>query len=248
MALIISQLLRLLIVCYVSGYNFKLIFRSRLKQTSIYSSSVDQPKPYSSKRFNNRIRNNDNDSNNSNNNSKEQKKIRNQGSPRDREINNPSRLKIIAGTAKGTKLLSPDVYLRPMMAKVREALFSTLDFLDVFVGNNTRVLDTFSGSGSVGLEALSRGASHTTFVDLASECTQVSLQNAQKCGFQNQVSAVCARTEDVLTNPSKFGLSEPYNLISITPPYEEVSYDVLINSVCNSPLVTEDTIGTFLDT
>jgi 16S rRNA (guanine(966)-N(2))-methyltransferase RsmD len=170
------------------------------------------------------------------------KRIRPQGATRDREINNPNRLKIIGGTVKGTKLQSPDVYLRPMMAKVREALFSTLGFMDVFAGESTRVLDMFSGSGSVGLEALSRGAVHTTFVDLSKDCTECSLQNAEKCGFKEKVTAVCARAEEVLQNPTKFGLNQPYNLISITPPYLEVSYDELIHSVSHSPLVKEDTI------
>jgi len=85
-------------------------------------------------------------------------KILPQGKARAKDIRNPSRLKIIAGSAKGKKLDSPEVYLRPMMAKVREALFSTLGYMGLFESNTTLVLDMFSGSGSVGLEALSRGA------------------------------------------------------------------------------------------
>ena len=61
---------------------------------------------------------------------------------------------------KGKKLQSPNVYLRPMMAKVRAAVFNTLySILDPSTLRVTRVLDVYSGSGSVGLEALSRGAS-----------------------------------------------------------------------------------------
>lgn len=126
--------------------------------------------------------------------------------------------------------------------QVREALFSTLDHVGAFEANTTRVLDMFAGSGSVGLEALSRGACHTTFVDLAPECTQTAMRNSVTCGFEGQASFVCARAEDVLTDPLKFGLSEPYGLISITPPYEEVIYKVLIDAVCNSPLVVADTL------
>jgi len=165
-----------------------------------------------------------------------------QGSPREREIINPNRLRIIAGSAKGKKIDSPNVYLRPMMAKVREALFSTLDFMGLFDANTTRVLDTFSGSGSVGLEALSRGAAHTTFVDLSPDCTSTSLRNADNCGFSGQASAVCARAEEVLRNPSTFGLKEPYGLITITPPYEEVIYKELIDALCVSPIVADDTL------
>lgn len=155
---------------------------------------------------------------------------------------NPNKLKIIGGIAKGTKLNSPNVYLRPMMSKVREALFSTLTHMEVFTGDNTRVLDVFSGSGSVGLEALSRGATYTTFVDLSKDCTDTALANAVKCGFQSKTNAICARAEDVLTQPNTYGLTQPYQLISITPPYLEVSYDELITGVCNSPLVEPNTI------
>lgn len=170
------------------------------------------------------------------------KKIMGQGQPREREISNPNRLRIIAGTAKGKKIDSPEVYLRPMMAKVREALFSTLEHLGIFETATTRVLDVFSGSGSVGLEALSRGAAHTTFVDLSSDCAATAMRNADSCGFQGRASAVCARAEDVLNEPANFGLTQPYGLISITPPYEEVIYSQLIEAVCKSPLVTEDTL------
>jgi 16S rRNA (guanine(966)-N(2))-methyltransferase RsmD len=165
-----------------------------------------------------------------------------QGQAREKEIINPNRLRIIAGTAKGKKIDSPDVYLRPMMAKVREALFSTLGHLGLFETGNARVLDMFCGSGSVGLEALSRGAGYTTFVDLSNDCVSTAMSNAVSCGFDGRVSAVCARAEDVLTDPARFNLIEPFGLISITPPYEEVVYSQLLDAVCNSPLVTENTL------
>jgi 16S rRNA (guanine(966)-N(2))-methyltransferase RsmD len=170
------------------------------------------------------------------------KKIMNQGLAREQGINNPNKLRIIAGTAKGKKIESPDMYLRPMMAKVREALFSTLNHMGLFDSNTTKVLDTFSGSGSVGLEALSRGAAHVTFVDFSQNCIDTSLRNAISCGFPGQAKAVCAKVEEVFTDPLKFQLNEPYQLISITPPYKEVSYPQLINDICNSSLVCEDTI------
>jgi 16S rRNA (guanine(966)-N(2))-methyltransferase RsmD len=166
----------------------------------------------------------------------------NQGKAREREIMNPNRLRIIAGSAKGKKIESPDVYLRPMMAKVREALFSTLNFMGLFEQNTTRWLDIFSGSGSIGLEALSRGACHATFVDFAEDCASTSLRNADHCGFTGQANAICAKAEDVLNHAEEYGIIEPYRVISLTPPYEEVSYDDLITALCNSKCVGEDTI------
>eukprot|EP01035_Chromulina_nebulosa_P017029 gene17029-22535_t len=149
------------------------------------------------------------------------KSIRPQGQDRDIGLINPNRLKIIAGSAKGMKIESPDVYLRPMMAKVREALFSTLEYMDIFTSSNTRVLDIFSGSGSVGLEALSRGAAHTTFIDFSPECIEISLKNSQRLGFENKSKGVCCKAQDILSTPEKFNILEPYQLITLTPPYEE---------------------------
>jgi 16S rRNA (guanine(966)-N(2))-methyltransferase RsmD len=180
----------------------------------------------------------------------------NQGSAREREIINPNRLRILGGSAKGKKIDSPDVYLRPMMGKVKEALYSALTHIGLFgpngagsgnsnSNNTTRVLDMFAGSGSVGLEALSRGAQHAMFVDLAEACTSTALRNADNCGFAGRAGAVCARAEDVLRDPVKWGVSPqqlPFGLITLTPPYEEVIYQELIDALCNSPCVGEDTV------
>lgn len=173
------------------------------------------------------------------------KRILEQGKERVVELINPNKLRIVGGVAKGKKINSPEVYLRPMMSKVREALFSTLEFMEVFttIGNNaTRVLDTFCGSGSVGLESLSRGAAFCCFVDLSPDCTRTAMANLETCGFPGQGMAVSCRTEEILKEPLRFGVSEPFNLITITPPYEEVVYSELIDAVCNSPLVTTDTV------
>ena len=102
----------------------------------------------------------------------------------------------------------------------------------------------FSGSGSVGLEALSRGASKAVFVDFAQECIDVAEKNAVWCGFETPADArgVCAPVESVLLQPARYGLDEPFELITITPPYEEVVYADLCQWVCDSPLVAEDTV------
>ena len=169
------------------------------------------------------------------------KRILPQGEKRIKELINPNKLKIIGGIAKGKRIVSPDVYLRPMMSKVREALFSTLTHLGLFDSKTANVLDIFSGSGSVGLEALSRGANTCTFIDMSPVCTKQSLDNANYLGFPN-VKAVTAKAQDVLLNPLKHGINQTFDLITLTPPYEEVIYQELIHALCNSPVVTADTI------
>lgn len=156
-----------------------------------------------------------------------------------------SRLRIIGGSARGKKLDSPPVHLRPMMSKVREALFSTLFSFDLFAGNKPpRVLDLFCGAGSVGLEALSRGAAEAVFVDLAPECCECVEQNLKWCSFEagKKGKAVRARAEEALRGPERLGIMGTFDLVSITPPYEEVVYADLIRDVMESPAVTEDTL------
>ena len=71
--------------------------------------------------------------------------------------------RIVAGSAKGRRLLVPARGTRPTSDRAREALFSTLGgLLDL---DGAQVLDLYAGTGAVGLEALSRGASHVTFVE-----------------------------------------------------------------------------------
>ena len=112
----------------------------------------------------------------------------------------------------------------------------------MFKSNSTRILDLFAGSGSIGLEALSRGASSATFVDMAEECVKTVKRNADKLRFSSQTVCICAKAEDVLRYPEKYNQLFPFNIISLTPPYEEVLYDTLIDSLCQSRLVTVNSI------
>ena len=78
---------------------------------------------------------------------------------------------------------------------------------------------------------------------MASNCIETSINNAKHCGFAStQISTACGMAEDVLMNPSKYNLHGSYDIIRITPPYEEVVYKDLINAVCNSPLIGEDSL------
>jgi len=89
-------------------------------------------------------------------------------------------VRIIAGQFRGRALASvgkgdKGAHLRPTTDRVRESLFSMLTHLDVIDG--ARVLDLFAGTGALGLEALSRGAAHVTFVDDGRVATGLIRQN-----------------------------------------------------------------------
>jgi len=168
-------------------------------------------------------------------------KLQPQGKARAAGMNNPSMLKIIGGSARGLRLDSPDVYLRPMMGKVREAVYSTFTSFGLY---DTRHLDIFAGSGSVGLESLSRGAAHCTFVDLSQNCCDAVERNANWCKFSDKYDVLCADVYKVLQQPQTVGIpaATTYQIVTMCPPYEEVVYADLLHSVANSELVTDDTI------
>lgn len=119
--------------------------------------------------------------------------------------------RVIAGTAKGRKLkLVPGNSTRPIMDRVKEALFSIIgwDIMD------TNFLDLFAGTGSVGIEALSRGAQFVTFVDMDRTAIHTVLDNLRTTGFMEQ-SEVLQRNAFLFlqTQPTR-----PYHYIYIAPP------------------------------
>ena len=179
--------------------------------------------------------------------------LRPQGQSRDAgRYNNPSNLRVLGGSVRGRKLESPNVYLRPMMGKVKEAVYSTLTSFGMFKeGRGTRQLDVFSGSGSVGLEGLSRGARHCTFVDMSDDCCGACERNVVRCGFDGDddggepvARVVCADAFRALRQPETVGIppGTKYDVVTLCPPYEEIVYADLLGAVANSVLVTEDTV------
>jgi 16S rRNA G966 N2-methylase RsmD len=152
-----------------------------------------------------------------------------------------------------------------MMGKVKEAVFSTFTsfgLYDEFEGSacKTRHLDIFSGSGSVGLESLSRGARHCTFVDMSNDCCGTCERNIEQCGFDGWnegglgsgigeegepvAKVVCADAFRALRQPETVGIDPncKYDLVTLCPPYEEIVYADLLDAVANSELVKEDTV------
>src|SRR5260221_10662088 len=98
-------------------------------------------------------------------------------------------MRVISGSAGGLALSVPDQVARPTMDKVRSAIFSSLG--DAVPG--ARVLDLFAGSGSLGIEALSRGAESAVFVDDARHSAECILRNLRKC----RLAAASVQTMDV---------------------------------------------------
>ncbi|MBI1363597.1 MAG: methyltransferase [Proteobacteria bacterium] len=117
-------------------------------------------------------------------------------------------MRIIAGTLRGRVLAGPkgrDV--RPTAARAREAVFNMLNSHANVDG--VQVLDLFCGTGALGLEALSRGAAHVTFVDLDSQYAQ---QNVTKFGVTGTCTVIKA-------NALRYKPLAPADIIFLDPPY-----------------------------
>lgn len=128
--------------------------------------------------------------------------------------------RIIAGSAGGRRLSTPPgVGTRPTADRVREALFSRLEHLGVMLG--AEVLDLYAGSGALGLEAFSRGATSATFVEMNRSVAHVIRTNVRNLGF-SPVRVVTQSVETFL----KASATVSANLVLMDPPYS-VSEDKL---------------------
>ena len=124
--------------------------------------------------------------------------------------------RIVAGSAKGRTLAVPKSGTRPTSERVREALFSRLDHMNVLEG--ATVLDLYAGTGALGLEALSRGASSATLVEKASGAARVATANVRSTGLSARV--VTADSRAYLGGRSAEPLSGEVDLVFIDPPYD----------------------------
>lgn len=121
--------------------------------------------------------------------------------------------RIVGGHAKGRHLAVPERGTRPTSDRAREGLFNVIaTMLDV---TGARVLDLFAGSGAVGLEALSRGASQVTFIESDRTAVGVIERNIAAVGMPG-ASAKRRRVETYLQAP---GVEDPFDLVFLDPPY-----------------------------
>lgn len=129
--------------------------------------------------------------------------------------------RIVAGDAGGLTLSVPDSGTRPTSDRVREAIFSTLDALFDF--DDARVADLFAGSGALGLEAVSRGASLVTLVDKSPVAAGLCARNgrvvAAACESTGRAVVVESIPQGVDAFLAQSGARE-YDLVFLDPPYD----------------------------
>ncbi|NOZ20471.1 MAG: 16S rRNA (guanine(966)-N(2))-methyltransferase RsmD, partial [Planctomycetes bacterium] len=124
-------------------------------------------------------------------------------------------MRVIGGTARGTKLQSPKGNeVRPMLDRVKEALFNILS--DRIPG--VEVLDLFSGTGSLGIEALSRGAEHVVFVERDRTCVEFIERNLEHTRFCDRADII--RYDALRSLPRVKKLERTFDVALIDPPYK----------------------------
>lgn len=130
-------------------------------------------------------------------------------------------MRIISGRFKGRSLVSFKAsHIRPTTDRVKESLFNKIQGLV----DGARVLDLFSGTGSLGLEALSRGAAYVEFVDDAAASLNILKKNLKLLGVEKGFTL---KKSDALRYLSSFA-GEPFDLILIDPPFtKQMAHSVL---------------------
>ena len=124
-------------------------------------------------------------------------------------------MRIIAGSAKGRVLRSlRGRALRPTADRVRESVFGALG--ERVMG--ARFLDLYAGAGTVGLEALSRGAAEATFLESHRPAGQVIEENARRCGFEGRARVIIAPVARGLARLRRE--AAVFDLVFVDPPYE----------------------------
>ena len=127
-------------------------------------------------------------------------------------------MRIIAGSRKGARIFAPKGSdTRPTADRVREAAFN---LLGPGAAEDATVLDLFAGSGAMGLEALSRGAAHATFVESDREACRTINRNLDKLGF-GDATVLCQDALTALRADARQGTR--YDLVLLDPPYKRFS-------------------------
>lgn len=122
-------------------------------------------------------------------------------------------MRIIAGMARGRQILTPQGRnTRPTLGRVKESLFGILQFSL----EGARVLDLYAGSGSLGFEALSRGAAFAVFNDMDRGCCELIRKNISSLGFTEQASVMQMDARSAIT---RLAGGQAFDIAFLDPPY-----------------------------
>lgn len=145
-------------------------------------------------------------------------------------------MRVISGSARGRRLKGPPSQAtRPMADKIKGALFNALASLDV---QPVRVLDLYAGTGSIGIEALSRGGEWADFVDKGRDQARVIRDNLASTGFADRAAVHQVGVPAYVASYR----GTPYDFIILDPPYADPEILATLEAVATSQLVQSGTI------
>ncbi|MBP8641234.1 MAG: 16S rRNA (guanine(966)-N(2))-methyltransferase RsmD [Oscillospiraceae bacterium] len=137
-------------------------------------------------------------------------------------------MRVITGSARGRKLLEPkDMAIRPTTDKVKESIFNIVQF-DI---EGRRVLDLFAGTGQLGIEALSRGAAHATFVDESNDAIKIVRTNLEHCKLTGEIVR-----ENAVSFLERCG---KYDVIFLDPPYKTGLIDTVLRKIIQFDILSD---------
>lgn len=136
-------------------------------------------------------------------------------------------MRIIAGSCRGRTILAPNgLDTRPTLDRVKESLFGIIQFQ--LYGK--RVLDLFAGSGSLGLEALSRGASYAVFNDNSREAVKIIKANVEKLGFADKSAVLPLDYKQAVRSAAACG--KGFDIVFLDPPYRAGVMEGALKELC----------------
>ncbi len=144
-------------------------------------------------------------------------------------------LRIISGSKRGMNLQTPEgLGTRPTSDRIKETLFNMISF-DI---PDCRFLDLFSGSGQMGIEALSRGASEAVFVEKDKSAISCIENNLSKAKFTDEATLY---KEDVFSALNKLNGSEKFDYVFMDPPYNKLIEKQVLESLANKSYISSET-------
>ena len=149
-------------------------------------------------------------------------------------------MRIVAGRFKGTTLLGPeDKKIRPLRDMVRESIFNFLLHSNKisFQLEKSNVLDLYSGTGSFGIECLSRGAKHVTFVENHKPAIETLYKNVRNFNLLNNYLLI---NQDIFSKKFASNLNKKFDLIFADPPYKEERIPNLFSILCENKILKKN--------
>ena len=148
-------------------------------------------------------------------------------------------MRVISGHFKGKRILEPkDKNTRPLKDLVKESIFNIINHSKKFNINieSSNILDLFSGVGSFGIEALSRGAQHVIFVENYNYVLPILKKNIEKIN-QKEKSEIIEK--NILNEIDFKEIDQKFDIIFLDPPFKEKNMEILIDKIYKSKILKE---------